>query len=205
MRCKKIEKWLSDRIDGELSKEKEEILEDHLERCASCRAYAASIAKLQDETVSIKDAEISSDFWEEFASKLKANLKSLQQERKEKRSLVPGWKWVWSGAALLTVVVVGVYLLFFRSPQPQETYVFTLENSLAEIYQEIGDDYILEELFNSVIVVSIGESLEDSGWRERPDFSENFLLWEDLSEEEMKLLESEVKKDIKIEEEFHES
>ncbi len=196
MKCKKIEKWLSDRIDGELSKEKERLLEDHLERCASCRSYAASIEKLQDEAVSIKDAEISPAFWEGFASKLKANLKSFQQERKERRPLVLGWRWIGSGAALLAVVVVGLYLLFFQSPPPQEMYVFSLENSLARIYQEIGDDAELEKLFNSVIMESIGESLEDSEWRKRPDFLENLLLREDITEEEMKFLESEIKKDV---------
>ncbi len=196
MRCKKIEKWLSDRIDGELSKEKEELLDDHLERCASCRSYAESIEKLQEEAVSIKNADISPAFWEGFASELKGNLKSLQQERKEKRPLVLSWKWVWSGAALLLVVVIGLYVLFFQSRPPQEMYVFSLENSLSRIYQEIGDDSELEELFNSVIVASIGDSLEDSEWRERPDFLENLLRWEDLSEEEMKFLESEIKKDV---------
>lgn len=196
MRCQKIERWLSDRIDGELSKEKERLLDDHLEKCDSCRSYAASIAKLQDEAVSIKDAEISPAFWEGFTSKLKADLKSVQQEKKERRPLALGWNWVWSGATLLAVVVIGVYLLFFQSPQPQEMYVFSLENSLARIYQEIGDDSELEELFNSVIMASIGESLEDSEWRERPDFKENILLWEDLTEEEMKFLESEIKKDV---------
>lgn len=195
MRCQKIEKWLSDRIDGELSKEKEELLEDHLERCPACRSYAASIEKLQDEALSIKDSETSAAFWEGFASKLKANLKSFQQEKKERKPLALGWKWVWSGAALLAVVV-GVYLIFFQSPQPQEMYVFSLENSLARIYQEIGNDSELEELFNSVIMASIDESLEDSEWRESPDFEENLLLWEDLTEEELKFIESEIKKNV---------
>ncbi|MGD2245153.1 MAG: zf-HC2 domain-containing protein [Candidatus Aminicenantes bacterium] len=196
MKCKKIEKWLSDRIDGELSKEKERLLEDHLERCASCRSYAALIEKIQDEAVNIKDEKISPAFWEGFALKLKANLKSFQQERKERRPLVRGWKWVWSGAALLAVVVVGLYLLLTQSPAPKEMYVFSLENSLARIYQEIGDDAELEKLFNSVIMESIGESLEDSEWRERPDFLGNLLLREDITEEEMKFLESEIKKDV---------
>jgi hypothetical protein len=197
MRCKKIEKWLSDRIDGELSKRKEELLEDHLERCVSCRSYAASIEKLQDEAGSLEKPEVSPAFWEGFASRLKANLTSFKQGEKEKRPLALRWNWVWSGAALLAVVVVGLYLLFFQSQPPQEMYVFSLENSLSRIYQEIGDDPELEKLFNSVIMASIGESLEDSEWREHPDFLENLLLWEDLTEEEMKFLESEIKKDVK--------
>ncbi len=83
-----------------------------------------------------------------------------------------------------------------QSPQPQEMVVVSLENSLASIYQEIGEDSELEELFNSILVESIDEYLEDSEWRERPDVLENPLLWESLTEEEIKFLESEIKKDI---------
>ena len=75
-------------------------------------------------------------------------------------------------------------------------YVFSLENSLASIYMEIGDDSELEELFNSILVESIDEYLEDSEWMERPDYLENLLLWEDFTEEEIEFLESEIKKDI---------
>lgn len=197
MNCTKIEKWLSDRIDGELSERKTRAIEAHLEKCASCRSYAASLEKIHDEATSLERVEVSPAFWEGFASRLKANLESSRKERKEKRALVLSWNWVWSGAALLAVVAVGLYLLLFQSPQPQEMYVFSLENSLASIYQEIGDDSELEELFNSILVESIDEYLEDSEWKERPDFLENLLLWEGLTEEEIEFLESEIKKDIK--------
>ncbi|GAH75314.1 unnamed protein product, partial [marine sediment metagenome] len=81
---------------------------------------------------------------------------------------------------------------------PQEIYVFSFESSLAKIYQEIGSDQELEQLFNSVILASIGETFGDSGWGERPDFYENLILWENLTEEEMRYLESEIKKDNKL-------
>jgi hypothetical protein len=197
MGCKKIEKWLSDRIDGELSQKKIKALDAHLEKCAICRSYAASVEKIHDEAKSMGRQDASPAFWERFVSRLKANLNSSRQEKEERRPVRLGWNWVWSGAALLIVVIVGLYLLFFQSMISQEMYVFSLENSLTKIYQEIGNDSELEELFNSIVIASIGESLDDSEWRESPDFFEKLLLWEDLTEEEIKYLESEIKEDVK--------
>ena len=197
MRCTKIEKWMSDRIDGELSLKKIKALEAHLEKCAACRSYAASVEKIHDEARSMGKQEASSAFWEGFESKLKANLDSPRRQEEEKRPFRLGWNWAWSSAALLVVVSVGLYLLFFMGRPSPEMYVFSLENSLTEIYQEIGDDSELEELFNSIVMASIGESLDDSGWEESPDLFENLLLWEDFTDEEIKLIESESKDDVK--------
>lgn len=195
MNCTKVEKWLSDRIDGALSERKTRAIEAHLEKCAACRSYAASLEKIHEEILHLERGEASPAFWEGFAQRLKANLGSAR-EMKNRRPFVRGWNWVWSGAALLAVVLVGLYLLLFQNPQPQEMVVFSLENSLTRIYQEIGDDSELEELFNSILVESINEYLEDSEWRERPEFLNNLLFWENLTEEELKFLESEIKKDI---------
>jgi hypothetical protein len=195
MNCTKVEKWLSDRIDGALSERKTRAIEAHLEKCAACRSYAASLEKIHEEILHLEREEASPAFWEGFAQRLKANLGSAR-EMKNRRPFVRGWNWVWSGAALLAVVLVGLYLLLFQNPQPQEMVVFSLENSLTRIYQEIGDDSELEELFNSILVESINEYLEDSEWRERPEFLNNLLFWENLTEEELKFLESEIKKDI---------
>jgi hypothetical protein len=197
MVCKKIKKWLSDRIDGELSEKKIKALDAHLEKCAACRSYAVSVEKIQDEAKSMGRQDASSAFWEGFVSRLKANLNSSRQEKEERKPVRLGWNWAWSSAALLIVVIVGLYLLFFQSMPSQEEYVFSLENSLTKIYQEIGDDSELEELFNSIVIASIGESLDDSEWEESPDFFEKLLLWEDLTEEEIKFIESKIKEDVK--------
>jgi predicted anti-sigma-YlaC factor YlaD len=198
MGCKKIEKWLSDRIDEELSQKKIKALDAHLKKCAVCRSYAASIEKIHDEAKSMGRQDASPAFWEGFVSRLKVNLNSPRQEKKERRPVRLGWNWVWSGTAILIVVIIGLYLLFFQSMPSQEMYVFSLDNSLTQIYQEIGNDSELEELFNSIVIASIGESLGDSEWVESPDFFENLLLWEDLTEEEIKFLESEIKEDVKL-------
>jgi hypothetical protein len=204
MRCRTIEKWLSDRIDGELSERKIKALEAHLERCPSCRSYAAALEKIQDEARNVERLEVSPSYWVESTIKLKADLNSEIQERRLERPLAKRWRWAGASAALTLLIFVGLYfLLFFEKPVP-EMYVFSLENSLNQICQEIGRDSELEDLFNLAVLASIGETLEGSGWQDSPGFQKNSLLWENLSEEEMRLIESEIKKEEKIEEESHE-
>lgn len=194
MGCKKFEKWLSDRIDEELSKQKVELLRAHLEKCASCQSYAKDLAAIQKESENILLPERSSSYWEEFTSRLKENISSLKTERK---GMLIGqrWKLAWAGAVIILAVAVGLVLILSRHPGPQEEHFFSLENSLVRIYQEIGSDSELEEIFNSVILSSIGEALEESGLGTRPDFYMNPLFWEDLSEEELNYLESAIKEE----------
>lgn len=198
MRHKKIEKLLSNNIDGELPEKKKKILEGHLRKCSSCSSYAENVERIHKEAKGLEKLEVSPVHWEEFTSRIKTEISSAQQEKLRGAPLFLRWKWAWAGAALLFVIVVGLFLYLTQNKTPQEVYVFSFESSLAKIYQEIGSDQELEQLFNSVILASIGETLEDSGWSERPDFYENLVLWENLTEEEMRFLESEIKKDTKL-------
>lgn len=204
MRCRTIEKWLSDRIDGELSESRIKALESHLERCSSCRSYAAALEIIQDEARSVQKPEVAPFYWEKFTSRLKADLGSKKQGERLERPSVKRWIWAGASAALTLLIVVGLYfILFFEKPMP-EMYVFSYEDSLAQIYQEIGRDPELENMFNLVVLASIGESLDESEWQDSAGFQESPLLWENLSEEELKLIESEIKKEEKIEEESNE-
>ena len=198
MRCRKIEKLLSDNIDGELPEKKNKILETHLRKCSPCSSYAENIERLHEQAKNLEMHEVSPVYWEKFTSRIKTEISYAQQEKMRGSPLFLRWKWAWAGAALLFVVVVGLLLYLTQNRTPQEVYIFSFESSLAKIYQEIGSDQELEQLFNSVILASIGETLEDSGWGERPDFYENLILWENLTEEEMRYLESEIKKDNKL-------
>lgn len=198
MRCRKIEKLLSNNIDGELPEKKNKILEVHLSKCSSCSSYAENIERLHKQAKNLERLEVSPVYWEEFTSRIKTEISYAQQEKMRGLPLFLRWKWAWAGAVLLFVIVVGLFLYLTQNKTPQEVYVFSFESSLTKIYQEIGSDQELEQLFNSVILASIGETLEDSEWGERPDFHENLILWENLTEEEMKYLESEIKKDNKL-------
>lgn len=198
MRHKKIEKLLSNDIDGELPEKKKKILEAHLRKCSSCSSYAENIRRIHKEAKSLEKLDASPVSWEEFTSRIKTEITSIQQEKLRGAPLFLRWKWAWAGAALLFLIVAGLFLYLTQNKTPQEVYDFSFESSLAKIYQEIASDQELEELFNSIISASIGETLVDSGWGVRPDFYENLILWEDLTEEEMRFLESEIMKDNKL-------
>ena len=198
MRHKKIEKLLSDSIDGELPEKKKKRLEPHLRKCSSCGSFAENINRIHEEAKSLERQEVSPVYWEEFTSKIKTEISSPQQDRMSVAPLFSRRKWAWAGAAWLFVIVAGLFFYLSLNKTPQEEYIFSFEDSVGKIYQEIGSDLELEELFDSVILASIGETLEDSGWGEGPDFYENLILWENLTEEEMKFLESEIKKDTKL-------
>jgi predicted anti-sigma-YlaC factor YlaD len=198
MRHKKIEMLLSNNIDGKLPEKKKKILESHLRKCSSCSSFAENIQRIHEEAISLQRLELSAVYWEEFTSRIKTEISSPQQDKVNVAPLFLRWKWAWAGAALLFVIVAGLFLYLSRNKTPKEEYIFSFEDSVAKVYQEIGSDLELEELFDSVILASIVETLEDSGWGERPDFYENLILWEDLTEEEMKFLESEIKKDTKL-------
>lgn len=197
MRHKKVELWLSNSIDGELSEKKKKFLEKHLKKCPSCSSFAENIKRIQKEAKSLERPEVSPVYWDELTTRIRTEIYSAQQEKLQGKALFLRWKWAWAGAAMLSVIAAGLFLYHTQSKTPQEVYVFSFENYMANIYQEIGNDEELEDLFNSIVSASIGETLEDSEWAGRPDFYENLILWEDLTEEEMRFLESEIKKDNK--------
>ena len=200
MKCEKIEKWISDHLDGNLQEKKKRTLESHLKRCPSCRAYARNLEKIQEEARILASREVSSSYRQEFAARLKAKISALPPEKRKAAPLAWRWKWAWAGAAIILVIAVGIFLYFNSAliKSPQEIYVFSFEDSISEIYQEMNDNSELEDLFNSIILVSINEFLEDSGWNlglYYPEDPENFLLLEDITEEEMEFLKTEIEKE----------
>lgn len=199
MRHKRIQKWLSDSKDRELPGKRRKILGKHLEKCGTCSSYAKDLERIALETRKIKRTEVDPSYWEDFTLRLRAKISSLSQEKKG-AAFFRRWKWAFAAAASVVVIALGLLLYLAQSQSAQETYVFSFEESLNQIYQEIGDDSELEESFNSMILASIGEATQSSGETMRLDLSENPLLWDSLSEEEMGLLESELKKKIKSKE-----
>ena len=79
-----------------------------------------------------------------------------------------------------------------------ELYAFSFSDAVEDIYWEIGDDIKLERAFNSQILASIDRLISPMDWAERPRREDDFFLWEDFSEEELKFLESAIEKEKKL-------
>lgn len=197
MNCKKIRKYLSDQMDGRLEEKSQKILKSHLEKCTSCRAYQRSLEKIQMEISSFKKPELAPGYWKDFHFRLKTKLQSLEPEKRTFSPFILGRKWAWTTAAVIVAVALGVFLLFFQAKKSQEIYVFSFEDSLEHIFQEIGDNQELANLFNLVILASIEENLGPSPLETKANLYDDPFFWESLTEEEIDFLESEIKKETK--------
>ena len=56
--CDKIERLISDRLDGDISPADESILEAHLNRCVECRRFEESAKLCREQLRSLPDVEI---------------------------------------------------------------------------------------------------------------------------------------------------
>lgn len=197
MRCQEIEKWLSDNIDGELSEGQKKTLKIHLEKCSSCQGFARDLGKINEETKSLMNFKLSSNYWPAFLTRLQRDISSLQSRERMTASVIMKWRWTLGSIAIIAAIVIGLLLHFNQANFSQEFYVFSLDESLSRIYQEIGDDQELEEVFNSVVFVSIAETFEGSERDIAFVFYEDFDL-DNLTEEETKWLISEIEKETEL-------
>jgi hypothetical protein len=196
MRCEKVKKWISDKLDGELSEERKKLLEAHFHRCEGCRLYAENLEKIHKNTRSLEVPNIFPDYWKDFDFRLKTKISSCEQDESRRVPFFLGWKWILASAALIFVFFLSFFYLA-RIKTPQEVYILSFEDTFEQIYNEISSDPELEELFNSVILASLGENVDDFSRIIRSEFYETSLFWEGVTEEEMDFLEIEIKKDNK--------
>lgn len=197
MKCKKIEKWLSDGLDGELSKKKDILLRGHLEECSECRLYLQNLERIQEETGKLETPDLSPAYWKEFTSRLEEKLLDIPPEKRPVPLLSSWRKWAWVGASLFVGIAASVIFFMFRGGEAPDVYTFTFEDSVSRLYQQIGDNQDLEQYFNVLLLNSIEEDCGTSGLEHRPNFYNDPLLWENITEEEMNYLASEIKKEIK--------
>lgn len=196
MRCRKVEKWISDALDGELGERRRKPLQAHLGKCAACRSYGTRLEKIHQQARGVGVIEVWPQYWEDFSDRLGKKIKAGGRQKPAPASAGLRWKWAWAGAVSLLVIVFGLVLISGRGPSP-EGPIFSSEAFFNRFDLEIGADPRLEELF----AVAIAESLpgEPSPGAEEAGFffSDDPFFWESLSDEELSLIEKEIAKEIK--------
>ena len=139
---------------------------------------------------------------------LNENLGSAGEEKPRPAPLLFKWKWGFAGAGLLLLIAFASYFVFLRSGRPLETFPLSYEDSLALIGLDIESNPGLEQSFDQAIAASIDEAVEEDTVMAAPDMGEDPFFWESLSDEDMKYLEAELKKEMKSQmksmEAFHE-
>ena len=202
MSCKKNERKISDLLDGRLTDKQRSILENHISLCQSCREYKNQLMLLSSKVREREKNEMSKDSAQEFSIKLKRRLLNEQQQKKQKNKF-PGFeKWAFCGAGFIVILFLLVYFVVLQptSIQTEGYYVLSFEDALEDLYGEINNDAELEELFNTIILASLTEVLEELDEETIPFIIENPFYGEDLSEEDLKNIKSKIKlkEDIKL-------
>ena len=209
MNCDRFEKWISDALDGDLPEKKKRKLAIHLNSCSHCRGYKNRIAVLHNETGNLGEEKLAPEYWEGFSGRLHAQLVEADKETYKKKpgrwvpslgQLKGGWNWRWtavSGFAAAVLILALLILPTHISRQQDGNYIFTIEETLAQIRWEMGSDPELEAAFNSLLQTAIVGEYENIDLGNEAVYWENPLESEDLSEEELLFLEAEIKKEIK--------
>lgn len=197
MKCQQIERWLSDSVDGAISKKEKAIIEAHIETCPACRTFRNQIQKINEEAKNLDAPEVSPAQGREFVSRLRSALIEIGKEKNKGVLHVFRNKWVFVPAS---VILVSLFILIFvfyekRDFQYEEFSVFSFGNAVEEIYQDMGSDLVLQQAFNSLVSASINEMLITAELDETLNLEDGLLLWEEFSEEGLGNLESQIKKD----------
>jgi len=197
MKCQKIEQWISDGVDGVISKKKKAHIEAHIETCLACRVFRDQIERINEDARSLDVPEVTSAQSREFSSRLRSALIAIEEEKNKGVLHVFRNKWVFVPASVIMISLFILIFVFYEKGdfQDEKFYVFSFGNAVEEIYQDMGSDLVLQQAFNSLVSDSINEMLITADWDETLNLEDDLLLWEEFSEEELGNLESQIKKD----------
>jgi hypothetical protein len=208
MRCGTWEKWISDARDGSLTGKRAVRLERHLQDCASCRAYRNDLARVEKRAKDLADPGLAPGEWAEFSRRLEARLATFSasrgagghqvdghQDRRVVLGPTPIWTRLQAGVSYLVLAFLVTYLLVFRPRGVQEPAVVAFEDSLAQVISEIGSNPDLEGAFNQEILASIDEVVRPADVEVSVAFDDNPIFWEGVSEEDLRFIESELRKE----------
>jgi hypothetical protein len=197
MKCQQIERWLSDSVDGAISKKEKTIIEAHIETCPACHAFRNQIEKINEEAKNLDAPEVSPAQSREFVSRLRSALIEIGEEKNKGVLHVFRNKWVFVPASVIIISLFILIFIFYEKGdfQYEEFSVFSFGNAVEEIYQDMGSDLVLQQAFNSLVSTSINEMLIAADWDETLNLEDGILLWEEFSEEGLGNLESQIKKD----------
>lgn len=197
MKCDKIQHLISDSADGAVSKEENAVIQAHIETCSVCRTYLDQVEAINELARSFDAPEVSPERSGEFAMKLRSAISELEGKSNGGVLRVFRKKWIFVPASVFVLSLFILIFVFYEKGDflDEEVYVLSFGNAVEEIYQDMGSDLELQEAFHSLVSASIDEMLIATDWDERLEWEDNYLLWEEFSEEERGVLDPEIKKD----------
>ena len=196
MKCEKIERWISDDLDASLAPGKRQKLETHLKACSACREYRRQVRRLQAESEGLEGLQASPERLGVLAAEIMRQLRLERQPERAGSAFRLTWRWAGLAVPAVLALALGVILWRGRGEAPQDD-IFTLEGCFDRVAREIAGDAELAASFNRFLT----ESLVEEGDPFLPSddiyiWNEPYF-WESLSDDELRLVEEEVKKEIR--------
>jgi predicted anti-sigma-YlaC factor YlaD len=203
MRCRAYEKWISDDLDGALTPEKERRLRRHVQDCESCRTHAAHLETMRETAHALASEPVASSHLQHLREGLKPRL--LEAAREMEGGGLPGKSGLrplrWAPWAAVAVAAAALLLVLVVPRGDREghapVYALSFEETLRQLSGASGIDAMLEVSFDELWAGALQGASEAQGSGLLLSPFESPLLWESLTEEELRYIENELKKEMK--------
>jgi hypothetical protein len=201
MRCKRIERRISDRLGGTLTEAKARRLDAHLADCPACRAVLRRQERLQGEARALAAPERSRAYWEDSISRLQAKLEAAPAPRPARgwtRAFVPSPRWAWAEGVTTFAVAAGLFFLVLRGGAPVEFQTLAFEDAYGTLAEQIGDSPDLQSNLDASLQSMIGEHTADLDGEVHHLLYGHSEFLDSLSDEEVQVLDAELSRLLKI-------
>lgn len=140
MRCRRVQKWMNESVDGTLPMRRAERLEAHLKDCAPCREFMSDLRLIAEAASDLENPSPSDTVWHNIRSRLSEKDGRVFSPAEEKGDIKrPGRKilamrYAAAAAAALVLIAGGVFIgvrLDRRAPSP--LFVNEVEYTLAKL------------------------------------------------------------------------
>jgi hypothetical protein len=195
MRCEKFEHWLSDEADASLASKKRQKLEVHLKACPACREYRGNVRRLQAESDRLGGTEVSPEHVKALSAMIMGKLGQERQGRASEGAIPLIWRWARLVVPAVLVLALGVVYFGGRAEVPPDD-ILSLEGCFDRVARELSGHDELAARFNRLITQSLVEGEDPSLPSEDIYIWNEPYFWESLSDEELRLVEEEIKKEI---------
>ncbi len=196
MNCRKSEGLISDALDGRLSESAARDLEAHLAGCASCRAYRARLDRIQKEAAAPGEPRIPAGYWDDFSARLSARLEPAATGERRERFPLRGWRWAWIAVPAAAAGLV-VFLQVFRPNPTSVADVFGSDERLDAAGLASLEGTELAGHLDETILAAIQEETGFLSADELPAYADDPVIWENLTDDEVALLDGEIAKELK--------
>jgi hypothetical protein len=198
MRCKKIKRWISDDLDGALKPGRKKRLAEHLASCPACQTYKRGLEALQAAVQNAAGPAPSLEYWPNALGRLAERIREAPGPERVRPApaLFPHVRWALAGAASLLVAAAVLYFALTPARVEREALPAGFEEGWSALNRELSDNPELARAFAFSLRSALNEPLREIQGEVVPLIDGHALFLEDLSDEEVLLLNAELAKEI---------